>query len=46
MNIDLSLVKKFEYNLDESTLNDIKTRETDYKFILSNLKIYKYYIIF
>ena len=27
--------KKFEYNLDEFTLNNIETRETDYKFILS-----------
>lgn len=30
--------KKFEYNLDESTLNDIETRESDYKFILSTLQ--------
>ena len=30
--------KKYEYNLDESTLNDIETRETDYKFILSTLQ--------
>ena len=30
--------KKFEYNLDEFTLNNIETRETDYKFILSTLE--------
>ena len=30
--------KKNEYKLNESTLNDIKTRETDYKFILSTLQ--------
>jgi hypothetical protein len=30
--------KKYEYKLDESALNDIKTRETDYKFILSTLQ--------
>ena len=30
--------KKCEYNLDESILNDIETRETDYKFILTTLQ--------